>query len=121
MRSECILGRLAAEGYELDSIGSGLGPVAGYFEYCDEPSGSGTTWLDKYIHIGHKLCSRNTMEDLVKLNRPRHLLYLFCSCQMLYKLSHPFPYADFTWNALFDDVSCFVRARACYLTLRVIG
>jgi hypothetical protein len=33
MRSECILVRLAAEGYELDSIGSGLGPVAGYFEY----------------------------------------------------------------------------------------
>jgi hypothetical protein len=44
MWSECILGRLAW-GCELDSTGSGQGPVAGCCECGDEPSGSCATEL----------------------------------------------------------------------------
>jgi hypothetical protein len=39
-----ILGRLAG-GCGLDSVGSGLGPVAGYYECGNEPSRSGATDL----------------------------------------------------------------------------
>jgi hypothetical protein len=33
----------------VDPVGSGLGPVAGCCEYCDEPAGSGVTEL-----VSHK-------------------------------------------------------------------
>jgi hypothetical protein len=44
MESEWILGRLAG-GFGLDSTVSGQGPVAGYCESGDEPSGSYATEL----------------------------------------------------------------------------
>jgi hypothetical protein len=49
--SEWILGRLAGK-CRLDSVGSGQGPVAGFCEYGDEPSGSGATELDIMTHCG---------------------------------------------------------------------
>jgi hypothetical protein len=45
MGSEWILGRFAWGGGELDSTGSGQGPVAGCCECGDESSGSCTTEL----------------------------------------------------------------------------
>jgi hypothetical protein len=53
MGLEWMLGRLAG-GCGVESLGSGWGPVAGFCEYGDEPSGSGAALLDNTIlHTAH--------------------------------------------------------------------
>jgi hypothetical protein len=50
MGSERILERLAGE-CRVDPVGSGYGPVAGSFEYGDEPFGSGATDVVKFMSL----------------------------------------------------------------------